>query len=814
MILNGKWKAFADTDGEGEKNNFYDPSFDDSSWLDINVPSHWQEHNSLRDYSGIVWFRRTFEYKKEGKKRIWLVFKGVFYKASVWLNGRFLGKNNGYFFPFKFDITNIISHNNVLAVKVESHNESDINAKKQVGGIFYHWDCRDPNFNPGGIWNSVEIVETDDIVIERIKIVTVNIEKRLIKVYLWINNFGAPAKATISINIRPKNFDGREYTVKREIDLKEGLNQHSIEILLDDGKLWWTWDLGFPHLYTATVEVTANDNKDIKSLTFGLRKVEIVKSGKSWIFYLNGKRIFLRGTNYGPTDQHLARVTKEMIFRDAKMMKEANINAVRIHAHVNPLAYDAFDELGILVWQDMPLQWMYDKSIVKDALLSAKKLVEISENHPSVAVYCCHNEPFKFPDKKDALKVFTSIIFGLLLSMLIGSISIKAGFISLPFNLVATISGLPYHNFVSYALSLFFMLVFFPSLSLIFSGPEALILILIASFLIPWDLIAFIVIFLALFRTSPILYVWNWNKNVLDKKICRVILNHDKKSRPIVRASGLFGWFVDGTDTHIYFGWYTGWLPPHRGFKHLKIIRWPFTRVLRLVSEFGAQSLPSLENLEKMLPKNLKPYLNKPLHEGYDLIAKYLSENHQYQPEFMRLWVNPKEFSSWIKFIDATQEWQAKLVKYYVEFLRSRKYKPTGGIFQFMFTDIAPLVTWSVVDYWRAPKKAYYTLMSSYQPILVVISNIRETYQRGKAYRFDLVLINDFHESFENCRLEILIGKNTAFRGNIKLEKDSITKFSVRIKIPTDIKEGDCFIIARLCTNTKCWENHYVVALK
>ncbi|MDP3684553.1 MAG: glycoside hydrolase family 2 TIM barrel-domain containing protein, partial [Ignavibacteria bacterium] len=77
-------------------------------------------------------------------------------------------------------------------------------------------------------------------------------------------------------------------------------------------------------------------------------------------------------------------------------IKAANINIVRVHAHVNRKElYDEFDKQGILLWQDFPLQWTYDNSKVfaQNAVAQIKEMVRQFYNHPSIAFWCCHNEP-------------------------------------------------------------------------------------------------------------------------------------------------------------------------------------------------------------------------------------------------------------------------------------------------------------------------------------------------------------------------------------------------------------------------------------
>ncbi|RTH18229.1 glycoside hydrolase family 2 TIM barrel-domain containing protein, partial [Thermus scotoductus] len=110
---------------------------------------------------------------------------------------------------------------------------------------------------------------------------------------------------------------------------------------------------------------------------------------------LNGRRLFLRGTNIIPT-QWLAGYSEALAQKDVALLKEANLNAVRVHAHVtHPAFYRACDQEGVLVWQDFPLQWGYapDEAFAREALRQARAMVEILGAHPSIYLWCAQNEP-------------------------------------------------------------------------------------------------------------------------------------------------------------------------------------------------------------------------------------------------------------------------------------------------------------------------------------------------------------------------------------------------------------------------------------
>ena len=85
----------------------------------------------------------------------------------------------------------------------------------------------------------------------------------------------------------------------------------------------------------------------------------------------------------------------EEIRRDLVLAQEANLDFVRVHAHVaRPELYDAADELGLLVWQDLPLQWGYARGVRRQASRQARAMVDLLGHHPSVFLWCGHNAPF------------------------------------------------------------------------------------------------------------------------------------------------------------------------------------------------------------------------------------------------------------------------------------------------------------------------------------------------------------------------------------------------------------------------------------
>src|SRR5690606_19268854 len=90
----------------------------------------------------------------------------------------------------------------------------------------------------------------------------------------------------------------------------------------------------------------------------------------------------------------LAEATPEELAGDVALALDAGLDLLRVHAHITrPELYEAADEQGLLLWQDLPLQWGYARGIRKQAVRQATQAVDLLGHHPSIAIWCGHNEP-------------------------------------------------------------------------------------------------------------------------------------------------------------------------------------------------------------------------------------------------------------------------------------------------------------------------------------------------------------------------------------------------------------------------------------
>ena len=392
----------------------------DPSWKQIRVPANW--HSEGYDLSGAVWYCRTFRLAERNENsRIQLLFEGIDYAADVWLNGELLGSHEGYFEPFDFDVSERISFSgeNTLLVLVHSPVE-EVGPiwslhKQLIKGVYGQhdtrpggaWSSRGQEQNTGGIWAPVRLHFSNAIGIASVRAVPHPSESSgaLTDGMAWtlnsdidIYNPGTQARVvSVRVDASPANFTPIDSTGGANVlsfSLAPGVNHLHSQLECSNVYLWWSWDRGLPNLYRVTAEVlSAGKILDQRQDVVGFRTIEVTSAEKQW--RLNGKRIFLRGTNYIST-QWLGEMTREKYDFDAGLMRRANVNAIRVHAHVEaPEFYEACDEAGMLVWQDFPLQWGYSDApeFESEAVHQALAMVRLLGGHPSIIGWTMHNEP-------------------------------------------------------------------------------------------------------------------------------------------------------------------------------------------------------------------------------------------------------------------------------------------------------------------------------------------------------------------------------------------------------------------------------------
>lgn len=372
-------------------------------------------------------------------------FKGVDYIATVYVNGYCVGKHEGFFAPFSFDIGYALKIGvNTLKVEVEndySYKGNNENARTGHGDKLYAatglgWD--DPELGwhhcpPGmGIYDKVWIQTQNRVSITDIFARPL---PEFGKVELWVevlncdasrlypsfnvSVYGQNFKAVVVENKRfevyTKEFRSHETvtkeafndtagrlcseigTIEEELPLLKGANIYRMTIDVPDIKLW---TLDQPYLYQAQVEVLLDGVVcDREKQTFGMRTFyQDLKSEKKGMFYLNGKKIRLRGANTMGFEQwDVVRGDFDQLVDDLLLAKLCNMNFLRLTQRpVQDEIYEYCDKLGLMTQTDLPLFGVMRRTKFAEGVRQAEEMERITRNHPCNVIESFINEPFAY----------------------------------------------------------------------------------------------------------------------------------------------------------------------------------------------------------------------------------------------------------------------------------------------------------------------------------------------------------------------------------------------------------------------------------
>ena len=391
--LNGKWNYIIDPYENGYYNYRYEPydadtnptggyfldqkpsnkydlieySFDKSPTL--TVPKDWNsQDNKLLYYEGTIWYRKLFKYaKKNISNRVFIYFGAVNYESDVYLNGRKLGKHIGGFTPFNYEITDILKDGeNSVVVKVDNKRH-----REGVPTLNTDW------WNYGGITRDVFILEEPETFITDYSLQLAKPQDNLLSGYIRLDGPGKLRKVKVEI---PELKSTNEFTTD-----ENGLAKVEFTV-----KNLIKWSTSNPKLYWVNISI---DHETV-SEKIGFRTIET----RATDILLNGEPIFLRGICIH--EENPLRGGRAYSVEDARMLlnwaKELNCNYVRLahYPHNENMARLA-DEMGILVWEEIPVYWTIlwnNSSTFDNAKNQLTELITRDKNRASVIIWSMANE--------------------------------------------------------------------------------------------------------------------------------------------------------------------------------------------------------------------------------------------------------------------------------------------------------------------------------------------------------------------------------------------------------------------------------------
>lgn len=343
------------------------------------------------------WFRKRFEWQPGKPTR--LVFDGVDYSATFYLNGVRLGEHEGPFGGPEFDVTGIVRERNTLVVRVDPI-PPDWRLVFKTNCV-YGWHY--VNCPPIGIWQSVRVEQVPAAEIEELFLATADAAKGTVHLFVKIKAWREYPHGVFRWDIYPANFDGEGYHCEAPVKVSGDTTTAHWRFDIPNARQWWPNGLGEPHLYWCEARLLADGQVvDSWRTRFGIRTVEMrpLRDGAlphlyNWTFVINGRPVFVKGCNWATLDAFL-RLNEHRYRRFLTLAKDAHIQMLRSWGGglvETDTFYNLCDELGIMVWQEFPLTWQnFDAIRLAVADEIAVRSIKRLRNHPSLVLWCGGNE--------------------------------------------------------------------------------------------------------------------------------------------------------------------------------------------------------------------------------------------------------------------------------------------------------------------------------------------------------------------------------------------------------------------------------------
>lgn len=605
--------------------------------------------------------RRDFTYITEieaddallSQECVEIVFNGIDVYADIYFNGKLIGSTDNMFLQYRFDITDALKKGaNELRVEMlstlnkmdtfDSSNYFSIFNEKRIfvrkAQCHFGWDWA-PKICAYGIWEDVYLAYGAKRSIDNV--FTVADDKGNLTFFTQMNYNIAEEKEN------GENPDDVLHYYVAEKPFSTDYVKHSLPVIgvrnflalkIEDAQLWWPAGYGEQPLYSYKIELERKGEIiHTQEGKFAFRSVELCEEPKAetllgYTLKINGKEIFVRGSNWIPVECFTGVVEDEKYDVLTDLAKQGNLNMLRVWGggiYEKDVFYDLCDEKGILVWQDIMLAcadipedipaWV--DNMVKEVEYQVKRL----RNHPSLVYWCGGNE--------------------------------KTG---------------------SYG-------------RLITQG----------DFFVNYTL--------------------------------RGIISHLDHTRPYARQSPC-GWTDVGNDT-------TSGESHHNSFERSLVEGMENYRalvaekILPFISEAALMGPNTVETNEKIYPADKLWPMNdlwddRLMENPYGSVPMTFAKRQMWYAEH-----NYGEVKSLEDFTAKAMLVHSEAMRAEAEFARSNE-GITAGFLNWMYSDIWPSGSWSVVDYWCEPKEVYYQLKRSYAPRLVTFV------QNGKG-ETELVVVND-----------------------------------------------------------------------
>lgn len=379
-------------------------------WQTVDLPHSWNALDATDIIPGYrrdaSWYRKALHVAHIDPNRTYILyFEGANITTDVYINGQSVGHHTGGYIGFEFDVSRfLIAGDNDILIRVDNSVNRDIIPSQKSDFFIY-----------GGIVRDLWLCILPKIHVERVQIKTPAVSQEKAETIIDIL-FSAPLEQGYDVEIRITNEIG-DVVSMHQIESRLFDANHHVKIEMPSVRKPLLWSPESPNLYNAVV-ILSRGNKTVDKTTerFGYRWFEFKDHGP---FYLNGERLLLRGTHRHEDHAGYGMAMPDLQHRkDIEQIKEMGANFVRLaHYPQDPSVYKACDELGLLVWDELP--WCRGGVGSSTWKATTLKLLEAqiaqNFNHPSIIIWSLGNEIYWDPDfenggNNDSLRSFLTVL--------------------------------------------------------------------------------------------------------------------------------------------------------------------------------------------------------------------------------------------------------------------------------------------------------------------------------------------------------------------------------------------------------------------
>ena len=362
-----------------------------------------------------LWYCRSFDYEAADADAF-LAFDGIDTYAEIYLNGERIGSADNMLIPHEYPVGGKLRAKNELVVHIrptaleaqkypmeagctvyQKYNAGSLATRKAAH--MFGWDIM-PRLLSGGLWRDVYIRQAPKRRIEEVYAYTVQADSEHAQVWVYYRLNPIPKIGEYRLKISGVCGGNRFETAE-----KLWHNEGKAEIHINAPKLWWPKNMGEPNLYSVRVELLHGDEEiDCREVRLGIRTVRLERTaltdgngGGEFRFYVNGKPMFVMGTNWVPLDAFHSR-DRERLPRALALLDESGCNMVRCwggNVYEDHAFFDFCDAHGIAVWQDFAMgcaAYPQTEDFCRKLRTEAEVIVKRLRGHASLALWAGDNE--------------------------------------------------------------------------------------------------------------------------------------------------------------------------------------------------------------------------------------------------------------------------------------------------------------------------------------------------------------------------------------------------------------------------------------